>query len=381
VVKRLVRGWLARRGDDALLRDSVGKSPSIADIVRMVHPRPATAAREALYGYLIGKEVDEEALPRLVRDLETFRRELNGHPVPDVPFQMLTSLPLDRSHWIEIARRAPWQMTRMNLSTFARHGVLDSEEMVEMIAERIRNPELISRARVFPYQLMVAYTSAQAEIPKAIRDALHDAMEVAIGNVPVIDGQIYVCPDVSGSMAWASATGYRKGSTSVVRCIDVAALVTAALVRKNPSAGVLPFERGVVKLELDARDPVMTNAARLASVGGGGTSCSAPLRLLNRRRARGDLVILVSDNESWADARPGRGAAMMHEWAAFVSRNPGARLVCLDIQPNRTTQAAERNDILNIGGFSDQVFSLIAAFARGELRPDHWIGVIDAIEL
>ena len=44
-------------------------------------------------------------------------------------------------------------------------------------------------------------------------------------------------------------------------------------------------------------------------------------------------------------------------------------------------QAPDRDDIINIGGFSDAVFDLIAAFARGELSADHWVGVIDGIEL
>jgi len=66
-----------------------------------------------------------------------------------------------------------------------------------------------------------------------------------------------------------------------------------------------------------------------------------------------DLVIFVSDNESWVDAGRGRGTATMAEWNAFRQRNPKARLVCIDIQPYRTTQAKERDDILNIGGFSD----------------------------
>ena len=39
------------------------------------------------------------------------------------------------------------------------------------------------------------------------------------------------------------------------------------------------------------------------------------------------------------------------------ARNPRARLVCIDLQPYATTQAAERDDILNVGGFSDQVFT------------------------
>jgi 60 kDa SS-A/Ro ribonucleoprotein len=184
-----------------------------------------------------------------------------------------------------------------------------------------------------------------------------------------------VCPDVSGSMK-CPVTGQREGATTSVRCIDVAALVAAAIVRQNPSARVLPFEQDVVKVDLNARDSVMTNAARLASIGGGGTNCSAPVRLLNAGKAKADLVIFVSDNESWVDQGRGRGTALMAEWSAFRQRNPKARLVCLDIQPNQTTQAAERADILNIGGFSDQVFEVISAFASGELEADHWISRI-----
>ncbi len=50
--------------------------------------------------------------------------------------------------------------------------------------------------------------------------------------------------------------------------------------------------------------------------------------------------------------------------------NPAAKLVCLDIQPYQTTQAQSRNDVLNIGGFSDAVFEVIAAFADGESGPE-----------
>ena len=56
-------------------------------------------------------------------------------------------------------------------------------------------------------------------------------------------------------------------------------------------------------------------------------------------------------------------------------------MVCIDIQPYGTVQAKERADILNIGGFSDQVFDVIAEFARGELNADHWIGVIEEVIL
>lgn len=56
-------------------------------------------------------------------------------------------------------------------------------------------------------------------------------------------------------------------------------------------------------------------------------------------------------------------------------------MVCIDIQPYATTQAQEREDILNIGGFSDQVFDVITEFAAGRLNADHWVGVIESVTL
>jgi 60 kDa SS-A/Ro ribonucleoprotein len=166
-----------------------------------------------------------------------------------------------------------------------------------------------------------------------------------------------------------------------VRCIDVAALVAAAVLRKNGSARVLPFECDVVDVRLNSRDSVMTNAQKLADVGGGGTSCSAPLAYLNRERAKVDLVILVSDNESWMDARRQGATETMRQWEALKQRNPRARLVCIDIQPQATTQAAERSDILNVGGFSDAVFEMVAIFAEGRMGAEHWMGEIEAVPL
>ena len=158
-------------------------------------------------------------------------------------------------------------------------------------------------------------------------------------------------------------------------------VVAASFVRQNPKTEVLSFEHSVVPMDLSWRDSVMTNAERLASIGGGGTCVSAPLALLNARKARGELVVIVSDNESWIDADSARGTATMQEWNAFRSRSPSARLVLIDLQPYATTQAVDREDILNIGGFSDQVFDVVADFAAGRLQSDAWVGKIKAVEI
>ena len=383
--KRMVREWFESRQPEQIFKQSVGQSPSFADVLKMVHPKPANAEREALYGWFIGREIDADNLPAIVKAFETFK-DGDAAEVPNVPFQMLTALPLSGEVWKQIARNAAWQMTKMNLNTFQRHGVFRDAEMVKIIANRLRDADAIKRAKVFPYQLLAAYSAASqnAEIPLEITEALQDAMETAIENVPKIDGKVYVFPDVSGSMS-SAITGFRQGATSKVRCIDVAALVAAAILRKNPTAEVLPFEQSVVKLRLNPRDSVMTNAQKLAAIGGGGTNCSAPLYELNRRKASGDLIIYVSDNESWIDSSNNRawnrGTETMKQWNAFKSRNKDAKLVCIDIQPNAHTQAKDRADILNIGGFSDQVFNLISEFAGGNLTAEHWVGVIEKVEI
>jgi len=374
--KRLVREWLAARDENALFRGSVGADPSMADILKMVHPKPADSRREAFYGYMLGRPFDSAALPPLVIDFERFKAGEELEP-PDLPFTMLSALPLGRKDWAAIARNASWQTVRMNLNTFARHGVFEEAGMTEHIASQLKDAGEIARARVFPYQLMSAYQNCGAEVPSSIREALQGAMEIAIANVPAIDGAVVVCPDVSGSMS-SPVTGVRRGATTGVLCIDVAALVTAALLRRNPRARVLPFSDDVVPVDLNPRDSVMTNAARLASIGGGATNCSAPLRQLNWERVRVDTVVFVSDNQSWIDPPAGRGTALLKEWQELRARNPKARLVCVDVQPYETTQAADREDILNIGGFSDQVFDVISAFVSGELDPEHWIGRIEA---
>jgi len=55
----------------------------------------------------------------------------------------------------------------------------------------------------------MAFTSADESVPGAVREALQDAMEVATENVPAVPGQVFICPDVSGSMQ-SPVTGHRE---------------------------------------------------------------------------------------------------------------------------------------------------------------------------
>jgi 60 kDa SS-A/Ro ribonucleoprotein len=274
------------------------------------------------------------------------------------------------------------QALRMNLNTLHRHGVFEDVEMVRFVADRLADENEIRRSRQFPYQFFAAYLNASDEVPQAIKAALHKAAEIACGNVPELPGPVVIGLDVSGSMQ-SAVTGHRgRGATSRMRCVDVAALVAAALLRHNPDSVVVPFDLQAFEAKVDPSDSILSLAARLAAYGGGGTDCSLPIRKANAAYAQRKFagVVLVSDNQSWvyggqAFAHGAEGATgVMTEWQQFVQNQvrlqggdiTGPKLICIDLQPYGTVQARERSDILNVGGFSDAVFEVIAAFLSSD---------------
>ena len=380
--KKLMQNYLSNLTDEQLFKADVGNDPSLQDVIKMVRPKPTNKNRNALYAYLLDKEYVADDLAHIVKAYEEFKKNPVGD-VPDVPFQKLDSLPLTEAHWTQIAEKATWTQTRMNLNTFLRHGVFNDQRMVDMVAFRLENEVQIKAAKVFPYQLFAAFKNVDEKMPARITLALQKAAEIAIQNVPEFDGNVFVLEDISGSMR-SPVTGHRVGSTSKVSCLDVAALFAASVLRKNPEAEVIPFSDRLNLVKLNPLDSIMTNAQKLASLPSGGTDCSLPLAHLNKTGAMGDLVIYVSDNESWMDSYRSyynRGTSTMAEWEKYKARNPKAKLVCIDITPNATTQASSGKDVLNIGGFSDQVFDVIAKFVEYGNSPDFWVSTIEAVKL
>ena len=382
--KKLVQNWLLNASEAQLLSASVGNNPSLADVVKMVHPKPTEVWRAAWFAWLIGREYNFADLPALTQEFERFKGN-TGRMVPNVPFQLLTALDLNKASWRQIAEQGSWQMVRQNLNTFMRHGVLvagKNNKEANMLASKLADKATIAKARVLPYQIMTTLQAVNTGMPKVITEALESALETSLANVPRLEGNVFVCMDVSGSMT-APVSGYCEGATSVTTCLDVAALIAAAVVARNPHATVLPFD-DMVRLnhKVSAHNTVMQNARSLQQMLGGATDCSRPLSYINDKNLPVDLVVFVSDNQSWVNNQGYHsGTTKMQQWTKIKAKNPRARMVCIDIQPYTSVQAEAREDVLHIGGFSDAVFTVLSQYARGELGSEHWVEVINAIPL
>jgi 60 kDa SS-A/Ro ribonucleoprotein len=182
-------------------------------------------------------------------------------------------------------------------------------------------------------------------------------------------------------------TGFRgRGATSKMRCVDVAALFAAAILRRNPDSVVVPFDTQAYHVRIDPADSILSLSERLAKYGGGGTDCSIPLRAANTKHGKQPFAgcVLVSDMESWVGGGRYGSTGVMTEWQKFVKNQKSLgvhdpKLVCIDIQHYGTTQAPERDDILNIGGFSDAVFNVIASFLGN--NAERFVAEVESIEL
>jgi len=365
--KKLIIKWFNDRTDEGIFQAATGNNPSLEDIIKLVHPRPLTSSRNALYGYLLGKLPKEEDLPKCVQDFEAFKLG-QDEEVPKLPFERLAALNLDLKSWVKLAKTASWQAVRMNLATFERHGVLNVPGMVELLAQKLENRDAIKTSGLISYQLLGAY---QKVVTPRLKLALQNVLEISLENVPTLEGQIVIGIDVSSSMR-SPITGTRKGSTSKITCIEVAGLFGSALLHNNPTARIIGFNSNHVDLNLNPKDSVMLNIKTIKDLCHGGTEISVVFRYILDNNIKVDVIIIVSDNQSWfLDSGTNdylyNKTEAMELWRKVKRRNPSTKAVCINIQPYATAQIAPgEKDVLHVGGFSDAVFKTLAGFVGGK---------------
>ena len=425
-VQRAFQRWLNTVSVGKLLSASIGNDPSLRDILRMARPTPKDNARRAMFGWLTDKSIEKWApateadLPVEVQSLIAYRNSeseeaqaLIAGGLDNVRWDLLSDSARGPTVWAALARKMGPQALRMNLNTLLRHDVFsvafhsvkvaDSERyfrgakddnMIDYVADRIADESEIRRSKQFPYQYFAAYLNADDNVPQKIKTALHKAAEIACGNVPELPGPVVIGLDTSGSMSCAVMGNRGRGATSKMRCIDVAALFAAAILRRNPDSVVIPFDTAAYDAKIDPNNSILSIAERLAKYGGGGTDCSLPLVAANQKHAKRKFagVVLVSDNQSWVGTRRHGCPGVMTAWEAFVANQrklnvsgsalaagSSPKLINIDLQPYQTVQACERADIMNIGGFSDSVFNVISAFLADNNQ--RFVAEVEAIEL
>ncbi len=401
VTKRLIQDWIRSKPDKSLYLASVGHSnPSMADAIKMVHPKPRDEQQSNMLAYLLDKEYDKDLLPY---DIQVFEELKNGEgtKIPDVPFRALTNCDLSKEQWREIALNMPWNTLRQSLVLLGRRGVFGSDAVAEELAQHLGNAEEVRNWNAFPFELLATWKAIRntQDIPIVISNAIQQAMEHAVSNVPEIKGNTLIAVDVSGSMGSAAITG-RSNKPSIVSVVEAASLIACSLLRKNKTSQLIGFDcnhtqygscrchhmrpydkvSGVYLMDyLNPYDSIMTNVNKM-EFPGGGTDCSLPFMYAQQVTRTFDNIILLSDNQSWCSggAYYGQGAAPNAEWQRYLhKRNPHAKLACVDLQAYLTNQVPDvKTQSINIAGFSDVMFEVLGNFFN---KPEEQVDFRQAI--
>lgn len=375
--KRQIQDWLNSASDKTIINASIGNSPSLKDVIFMVHPKAPNENRNQLYRWVCNMDYDESKLPeQLQKYLQLKRNPESAETLPDVPFQMYTSMGLTAEGWKHIAMNATWNQTRMNLATFGRHDVLSDPTMSAYIAEKLTSRRDILGSKAMPYSIFSAYKASN--FSTEIKKALNIAAIISLENVPEIEGRTVIAIDISGSMT------QRLNMKSDITCMDVAALFAAALNFKNPNTDVILFNTNARRY-VPRENTIMGIANDLSAMSNGCTDCSSAIKYIcdNYPSDRlPDNIIMISDNESWAGVKTnGWRTGTMKYLLDIKKKNPNVRMVNLDIAPNTSMQTTFDASILNIGGFSDSVFQIMALFFKSTNKDDFWVSEIQKVEI
>lgn len=302
--------------------DSDSRGVRFADVLELAHPSPADDKpwQGDLFAYAIGRRHNRDNLeiPESLRTLMA-RKELMDLPVAERRTVVLTdpgrlaaagmtweSLagwlqgPMDAAAWEAIIPSMGYMALIRNLRNFDESGV--SNDVARKITEKIADPEQVAKSRQLPFRFYSAYKNAPS---LRWAQALEEAMDLSLANIPTLNGRTLVLIDTSGSMQ------SRVSDKSEMQAVTQAAIFGLALKMKN-------FDDVDVHIWADRTAPIVPRQGqallslvsemerRIGSVGHG-TDMDGAIRSTFRDH---DRIIILSDMQAFGGYRGGVGTSV-----------------------------------------------------------------------
>lgn len=352
----------------------------LVDVVNLVHPEPTDRNREALRQLVEGT----------LRSTETWESKLSQAG-------QQAEYGMDKA---EQKAEAWGQMVRsrkigyMALVRNLRNIVQDAPEVVDEVCEMLVQPELVRKSRMLPFRfvtardelekieaagaeqkfklffwtVMVQERTKSAEAATKVLRALNRAAELALANVPRLDGKTLVVVDESGSM---TGWGDKKDKP-----IEIASLFAAVLMKVNPGADLMMFASDARYVDVSARSSMLMLQKQIRGKAiSGGTNFNA---VFDRAREKYDRIVILSDMQGWMAGGQRYGGAPTDAFARYRQRVDADPMVfSFDLQGYGTLMFPERN-VYGLAGFSEKVFDIMALLERDR---EALIHEIEAIQL
>lgn len=302
-----------------------GKGFKLIDVVNLVHPKPVETNKDAINALVKGE----------LKSFDTWETELTkAGQIAETDEQKEV---LKKDAWIKLIREK--KIGYFALLRNLRNIIEQAPEIISEALEMLTSEKLIKKSLVLPFRFTTAFEEIQklsdGKIVRQTLIALNKAVDIAVSNVPVFDGETLVVLDKSGSMAGKPA--------------QIGALFSAVLAKSN-NADFMCFSDDAKYVNVNPMDSTITiaNSINFAS---GGTNFHAIFETANKKY---DRVFILSDMQGWiGDYVPSKS---WNDYMVQFKCNPF--IYSFDLQGYGTMQFPYQR-VFAIAGFSEKVFDLI----------------------
>lgn len=243
-----------------------GNALKMRDILCLCHPVPADEKQSATW-----KQLLEGTLPTAY----TWESELSAKGN-------------NKETWEELI--ASGKVGYMALLRNLRNIIMAAPSNLDVVLNKIKDPEAVKRSRQLPFRFLSAYRSIEGIAGTKVLDALEDAVDISTENITKLPGRTVIAIDNSGSMR------SRVSNKSSVEYADIAYMLGFIANKICEDAIVYTFNYNAKKLDVSSRTGILYASVH-ASNPGGCTNMSAPFVDITSKKIDCDRVIILSDNE------------------------------------------------------------------------------------
>lgn len=302
-----------------------GKGFKLVDIVNLVHPVPVEKNKEAIDALVKGE----------LKSFDTWESELTkaGQTATNED----EKAEFKKDVWVKLIgeKKIGYFALLRNL----RNIVEQAPEMVDKALEMLIDENLIKKSLVLPFRFLTAFEALKelndGKVIRTVLMALNKAVDIAVSNVPVFDGETLVVLDVSGSMTGKPA--------------EIGSLFASVLIKSN-NADFMVFSDNAKYRNVNPMDSTITiaNSIRFAS---GGTNFHSIFQTANKKY---DRIVILSDMQGWIGQNT--PTADYNRYKATTGANPF--IYSFDLEGYGSLQFPEQN-VFAIAGFSEKIFDTI----------------------
>lgn len=226
---------------------------------------------------------------------------------------------------------------------------------VKKVLDTIQNPEAVKCSKQLPFRFLSAYKELEGIGGSRVFDALENAVEASIANVPAIAGTTVIAVDTSGSMSSAIS------AKSKVNCCEIAMVLGLIANKICDNSVFYTFDTNIRKHSLSSRNGILYTAMHCSNPGYS-TNMGLVFEKMIRDHVNADRVIILSDNQ----CNSGYNGAVQGLADAYRKKTGNDIWVhAIDLQGYGTQQfhGAKTN---MIAGWSEKVFDFIRLAEQGE---------------